>query len=341
MVLRLRGPANPSYLPQQLIQGVQAMRKRLFIDGEAGTTGLEIFGRLHERPDLEIIRLAPERRKDPGARRDALNTADLAVLCLPDAAAIEAVALVENPATRILDASTAHRILPDWAYGFAELTPGQDARILSASRVANPGCFATGAIALLRPLIEAGVLAPEYPVTLNAVSGYTGGGKAMIASFEQPGAPDPIASGFLEYGLTFEHKHVPEIVTHAGLAAPPLFIPSVGRFPRGMLVNLPLQLWALPDRLTGEDIHAIYQEHYPATGQVRVKPLRQVEGKNGAEDRIMADELANTDWLDIHLYWNARTGQALAVASFDNLGKGACGATIQNIGLMLGLEGLA
>jgi N-acetyl-gamma-glutamyl-phosphate reductase len=317
------------------------MRKRLFIDGESGTTGLEIFGRLHERPDLEIIRLVPERRKDLGARRDALNTADLAVLCLPDEAAIEAVSLVENPATRILDASTAHRTKTGWTYGFAELTEGQAKRIEKAPRVANPGCYATGAIALLRPLIEAGVLSPEYPAALNAVSGYTGGGKSMIAAFENPDAPDAVKSGFYEYGLTFEHKHVPEITAHAGLAAPPLFVPSVGRFPRGMLVNLPLQLWSFPDRLTGEDIHAIYQDHYPADGQVRVKPLRQVEGKNGAGDTVAADALANTDWLDIHLYWNAKTGQALAIASLDNLGKGACGAAIQNIGLMLGLDGLA
>jgi N-acetyl-gamma-glutamyl-phosphate reductase len=314
------------------------MRKRLFIDGEAGTTGLEIFRRLHESADLEIISLGQDRRKDPAARRDALNAADLAVLCLPDDAAIEAVSWIENPKTRVLDASTAHRTLTDWTYGFAELTQGQGARIAKASRVANPGCYATGAIAILRPLIEAGVLPPEHPIAFNAVSGYTGGGKSMINAFENPNAPDHVASGFLEYGLTFEHKHVPEIVAHAGLATAPVFIPSVARFPRGMLVNLPLQLWSLPETLTGEDIQAIYQDHYPADGQVRVKPLRQVEGKQDAADRVMADELANTDWLDIHTYWNAKTGQALVIASLDNLGKGACGAAIQNIGLMLDIE---
>jgi N-acetyl-gamma-glutamyl-phosphate reductase len=311
------------------------MRKRLFIDGEAGTTGLEIFRRLRESDELQIISLAPDRRKDPGARRDALNSADLIVLCLPDDAAIEAVSWIENPATRVLDASTAHRTLADWTYGFAELTDGQADRIAKAQRVANPGCYATGAIAILRPLIETGVLTPEHPVTLNAVSGYTGGGKSMIAAFENKDAPDHVTTGYYEYGLSFEHKHVPEIAAHAGLSAPPLFIPSVGRFPRGMLVNLPLQLWSLPDTLTGEDLHAIYQEHYPADGQVRVKPLRQVGGKQGAADKVAADELANTDWLDIHTYWNDRTGQALVIASLDNLGKGACGAAIQNIGLML------
>ncbi len=317
------------------------MRKRLFIDGEAGTTGLEIFRRLHDSDQLQIMSLAPERRKDPAARRDALNTADLVVLCLPDAAAVEAVSWIENPATRVLDASTAHRTHADWTYGFAELTQGQAGRIAKAARVSNPGCYATGAVAVLRPLIEAGALAPEYPVTLNAVSGYTGGGKSLIAAFEDTDAPGHVTTGFYEYGLTFEHKHVPEIAAHAGLAVPPLFIPSVDRFPRGMLVNLPLQLWSLPETLTGEDLHAIYQEHYPSDGQVRVKPLRQVEGKQGAADQIAADALANTDWLDIHTYWNARTGQALVTASLDNLGKGACGAAIQNIGLMLGVTGLS
>jgi N-acetyl-gamma-glutamyl-phosphate reductase len=314
------------------------MRKRLFIDGEAGTTGLEIFRRLHESAELEIISLGADRRKDPSARRDALNAADLAVLCLPDEAAIEAVSWIENPKTRVLDASTAHRILPDWTYGFAELTEGQASRIAKASRVANPGCFATGAIALLRPLIETGVLTPEYPATLNAISGYTGGGKSLIAAFEDPAAPDHITTDYYLYGLTFEHKHVPEIAAHAGLSAPPLLIPSVGRFPRCMLVNLPMQLWSLPDTLTGEDIQAIYQEHYPEGGQVRVRPLRLVEGKAGSADRIAADELANTDWLDIYTYWNAKTGQAMVTASLDNLGKGACGAAIQNIGLMLDIE---
>jgi N-acetyl-gamma-glutamyl-phosphate reductase len=316
------------------------MRKRLFIDGEAGTTGLEIFSRLRERPDLEIIRLAPERRKDAAARADALNSCDLAVLCLPDDAAIEAVALITNPATRVLDASTAHRTLADWVYGFAELTRDQAARIAAASRVGNPGCYATGAIALLRPLIEAGVLPRDYPVTLNAVSGYTGGGKAMIAAFEDRDSPGYEQTGGFEYGLSFQHKHIPEIVTHTGLSSPPIFIPSVGRYPRGMLVNLPLALWHLAPDLSAEALHEIYAAHYAGGGQVRVRPLRKVGGKEGAGDRIEADGLANTDFLDIHVYVNPSTRQALAVAQLDNLGKGACGAAIQNIGLMLGLDGL-
>jgi N-acetyl-gamma-glutamyl-phosphate reductase len=316
------------------------MRKRLFIDGEAGTTGLEIFTRLKERPDLEILRLAPERRKDAGARADALNAADLAVLCLPDDAAIEAVSLVTNPATRILDASTAHRTKAEWVYGFAELTAGHAARIADARRVGNPGCYATGAIAVLRPLIEAGALPKDYPVTLNAVSGYSGGGKSMIAAFEDLSAAGYETTGGFEYGLSFQHKHVPEIVAHTGLARPPVFIPAVGRFPRGMLVNLPLSLWHLAPELTAARLHEIFAAHYPAGGQVRVRPLRRVGGKEGAADRIEVDGLANTDLLDIHVYVNEATAQALVVAQFDNLGKGACGAAIQNIGLMLGLDGL-
>lgn len=316
------------------------MRKRLFIDGEAGTTGLEIRARLHERADLEIISLPPALRKDAAARTAALNTCDLAVLCLPDDAAVEAVSLVENPEVRILDASTAHRVRSDWAYGFAELSADQAARIASARFVANPGCYATGAIAILRPLIDAGLLPKDYPVTLNAISGYTGGGKSMIAAFEDPKSPNFETTGGYEYGLHFQHKHVPEIIVHSGLGRAPVFIPSVGRFPRGMLVNLPLQLWHLAPEIIGETLHDIYASHYGTGGQVRVRPLRKVGGKDGAGDRIEADGLANTDLLDLHVYANAGTGQALVVAQFDNLGKGACGAAIQNIGLMLGLDGL-
>jgi len=316
------------------------MRKRLFIDGEAGTTGLEIRTRLHDRPDLEIVSLPPASRKDVTARAAALNACDLAVLCLPDDAAIEAVSLIENSAVRVLDASTAHRTRPDWVYGFAELAEGQAARIASASRVANPGCYATGAIAILRPLIDAGVLPPGYPLTINAISGYSGGGKSMIAAFEDPSNPAYETTGGYEYGLHFQHKHVPEIVTHAGLDHPPVFIPSVGRFARGMLVNLPLQLWHLDSSLSGEALQGIYARHYGAGGQVRVKPLRLVGGKEGAADRIEVDALANSDFLDLYLYVNAATKQGLVVAQLDNLGKGACGAAIQNIGLMLGLDGL-
>ncbi|HWK43929.1 MAG TPA: N-acetyl-gamma-glutamyl-phosphate reductase [Stellaceae bacterium] len=315
------------------------MPKRVFIDGESGTTGLVIANRLHDRPDLEILRLAPERRKDPAAREDALNSCDLAILCLPDDAAIEAVGMVENPAVRVLDASSAFRTHPDWVFGFSELTEGQTTLIAEAARVTNPGCYATGGIALLRPLIEAGALPADAAVMLNAVSGYTGGGKSLIAAFEDKAAPGYLDTGLYEYGLSFEHKHVPEIRHHSGMAKPPLFVPSVGRFPRGMLVNLPLQLWDLSKNLSGVELHRIYQDHYAAKSQVRVRPLLRLEGK-GAGEKIEADGLAGTDFLDIHVVWNPKTEQALVVAQLDNLGKGACGAAIQNIGLMLGIPDL-
>lgn len=314
--------------------------KRIFIDGEAGTTGLRIFERLRERDDIRIIRLAPEHRKDRAARADALNSCDLAVLCLPDGAAVEAVSLVTNPRVRILDASTAHRTDPGWAYGFSEMTARQGAAIAAAARVSNPGCYATGAVALIRPLVEAGILPSGHAATINAVSGYTGGGKSLIAAFEDPSAANRIDSASYEYGLGLQHKHVPEIRTHGLLSHDPLFVPSVGRFPQGMLVNLPLPLWSLAPDMDGRGLHEIYREHYRGAAQVRVRDLRTPEG-GGDRDRLKAETLAGSDLLDIHVYWNAGNRQALAVASLDNLGKGACGAAIQNIELMLGVDGLA
>jgi N-acetyl-gamma-glutamyl-phosphate reductase len=311
-------------------------RKKLFIDGESGTTGLRIFSRLGERSEFEIIRLPTGLRKDAGARRAALNACDLAVLCLPDEAALEAVAMVENPAVKVLDASCAHRTAPDWTYGFAELTSGQGERIAGAMRVTNPGCYATAAVAILRPLVEAGLLPDGFPVTLNAVSGYSGGGKALIAAFEDPTSPDYIASDFYEYGLSFEHKHVPEIWKHSGLRQPPLFVPSVGRFAQGLIVNFPIQLWALPERLDGRDLHGIYRRHY-GQGQVRVAELREESGRKSTT-RIEADALNGTDMLAIQVFHNPRTRQALVAAQLDNLGKGACGAAIQNLELMLALR---
>ncbi len=318
------------------------MTKRVFIDGEAGTTGLEIFTRLAGRTDVEMIRLGADKRKDAVARREALNGAHLVVLCLPDDAAVEAVAMVENPSTRVLDASSAHRTRTDWVYGFAEMCPGQADRIAGATRVANPGCYATGAIALLRPLIDAGILGADFLASLAGVSGYSGGGKSLIAAYENEQSPDRLSTAFFEYGLNFDHKHVPEIVAQSGLTAAPLFIPSVGRYPRGMLVSLPLHLGALKRPVDGAALHAVYEGHYPKEGQVRVQALHKL-GKSADADwkqparRLEADALANTDWLDIHVYCNDEKGQALAVASLDNLGKGACGAAIQNLELMLGL----
>lgn len=302
------------------------MTARVFIDGEAGTTGLQIYERLADRADIELIRLDDQARKDPSARREALQAADVAILCLPDQAAREAVGLLGNAPTRLIDASTAHRVDPLWAYGFPEMTAGQAARIAEARFVSNPGCYPTGAIALIRPLREAGILPPDHPVSINALSGYSGGGKAMIAEFEGVSPP----AGFV-YGTAQSHKHLPEMAAYGLLDAEPIFVPSVGRFAQGMIVQVPLHLSRLPGAPSLAAVHETLAAHFEGATFVEVAPLAEEQG------RLDPEVLNGTNRLRLHVLGSAAKGQAVLVAVLDNLGKGASGAAVQNLNLMLGL----
>jgi len=242
------------------------MTHKVFIDGEVGTTGLQIRARLAGRTDLSLISLSEVHRKDPGARAEALNRADAVILCLPDDAAREAVGMIDNARTRVIDASTAYRTAPDWTYGFAEMKTGQRPAIADAMRVSNPGCYPTGFIGLMRPLIEAGLVPADWPVTVNAVSGYSGGGKAMITEFEDEAAANFTRDAYRIYALGLEHKHVDEMQVHAGLAGRPLFSPAVGRYAQGMIVEVPLQLWAMPGLPTVAQLHEPWRRPMPARG---------------------------------------------------------------------------
>jgi N-acetyl-gamma-glutamyl-phosphate reductase len=303
------------------------MSHTVFIDGEAGTTGLQIRERLEGRSEIELIRVDPARRKDPEARREAFADAEVAILCLPDDAAREAVTLCENLTTRLIDASTAHRVDPDWVYGFAEMTAGQAERIAEARRVSNPGCYPTGAIALVRPLREAGLLPAGHPVTVNAVSGYSGGGRAMIEEFEAGDAGD-----FFVYATAQKHKHLPELRLYGMLDETPIFVPSVGRFAQGMIVQVPLHLGQLPGKPSGDDVAAALSTHYAGSRFVSV-----VEPEHYGT-RIDPTHLNGTNRLELSVHGDRASGRVVLVAVLDNLGKGASGAAVQNLNLMLGLD---
>ncbi|MBW9066188.1 N-acetyl-gamma-glutamyl-phosphate reductase [Rhizobium herbae] len=308
------------------------MKPKIFIDGEHGTTGLQIRSRMAGRSDVELLSIPEAERRNAAIREDLLNSADVAILCLPDDASKQAVAMLEgNNKVRIIDTSTAHRIAPDWAYGFAEMDHGQAGKIRDARLVANPGCYPTGAIALIRPLRRAGILPENYPVTVNAVSGYTGGGKQMIAQMEDPANPDHIASPNFLYGLTLKHKHVPEMKTHGLLGRAPIFSPSVGRFPQGMIVQVPLFLDQLADGATLESIHAALVAHYAGQSIVEVVPLEE----SAKMPRVDAVELAGKDTMKLYVFGTSGGEQVNLVALLDNLGKGASGAAVQNMDLML------
>ncbi len=306
------------------------MAAKIFIDGEHGTTGLQIRTRLADRRDIELLSIPEAERRNASMREDMLNSADISILCLPDDASREAVSMVSgNNKVRIIDTSTAFRIHPDWAYGFAEMDKHQAEKVRSARFVANPGCYPTGAIGLIRPLRAAGILRDGYPVSVNAVSGYTGGGKQMIAQMEDQSRDDAISANNFAYGLTLKHKHVPEMKNHGLLDRAPLFSPSVGRFPQGMIVQVPLFTTDLKEGSSVETLHSALTAHYAGQHIVEVVPLEESRSMT----RIDAEELVNQDTMKLYVFGTSEHINLVAV--LDNLGKGASGAAVQNMELML------
>ncbi len=320
------------------------MGPKVFIDGEAGTTGLQIRQRLQGRRDLQVVSIDPDRRKDPAARADMLNSADAVILCLPDDAAKEAVSLIRNTTTKVIDASTAHRVDPQWVYGFPEMADGHRVMIERSNRISNPGCYPTGFIALVAPLVGEGLIPKDFPVTVNAVSGYSGGGKGLIEEFQgQP--PETTHDAFRPYGLTLAHKHVPEMTKYAGLAHAPLFAPSVGRYAQGMIVEVPLQLWALPGHPSPKQLRDALADFYQGEKFVSVADEAETTslqksraGAGGYVEALDPEGLNNTNRMKLFVFGNEPAGQARLVALLDNLGKGASGAAVQNLNLVLGLD---
>ncbi len=303
-------------------------RAKIYIDGEAGTTGLQIRDRLATRDDVELLAIAPDKRKDMDERRRLLNAADVAILCLPDDAAKESVSLIDNDRTAVIDASTAHRVAPDWAYGFAEMAKDQAEVIAKSKRVANPGCWPQGLIAAIRPLIEAGLLSADAALSYNGISGYSGGGRKMVEDYQSAIDPAP----FMPYGLTFKHKHLPEMAAYTGLSHAPQFQPSVGNFAQGMLTFVPLRLWSVAPSLTAKAIHELLADRYAGETFVKVMPFEATERLASLDPRT----LNGTNELRLYVFADASGEEALIVSLYDNLGKGASGAAVQNLNLMLG-----